>query len=131
MPLSRIKLKKRYKFGFTSPIRDGHFRWVKIQTWEKGRVHKIAEQSCSVADTDPGSGAFLTLDPGSGTNIPDPQHCKTDLRHREPGSWRPDPAAFEDTLCAPAATQITKLKEGHEENNLKVQVEGTTEGWLW
>jgi hypothetical protein len=32
------------------------------------------------ADPDPGSGTFLTLDPGcsdpgSGKNIPDPQHC--------------------------------------------------------
>jgi hypothetical protein len=32
------------------------------------------------ADPDPGSGIFLTLDPGwkkfgSGINIPDPQHC--------------------------------------------------------
>jgi hypothetical protein len=25
-------------------------------------------------DADPGSGFFLTLDPGSGINIPDPQH---------------------------------------------------------
>ncbi len=35
-----------------------------------------------MADLDPGSGIFLTLDPGwkdsdpgSGINIPDPQHC--------------------------------------------------------
>jgi hypothetical protein len=27
------------------------------------------------ADPDPGVRIFLTLDPGSGINIPDPQHC--------------------------------------------------------
>ncbi len=28
-----------------------------------------------VEDPDPGFGAFLTMDPGAGINIPDSQHC--------------------------------------------------------
>ncbi len=36
----------------------------------------------SVADPDPGSGAFLTLGPGSGTGF---------FRISDPGSWIPDP----------------------------------------
>ncbi len=40
------------------------------------------------ADPDPGSGNLLTLDPGSGINIPNPQHCLcTEKRGLESSLW--------------------------------------------
>ncbi len=68
--------------------------WVKIQdrgsglnnpdhiSKSLGTIFSLKYLDSFMADPDPGSGVFLTLDPGSGMakfgsgiNIPDPQHC--------------------------------------------------------
>jgi hypothetical protein len=65
--------------------------WVKNQDLDPGSGFgmNISDRNCEGletifglkvfkffdADPDPGSGIFLTRDPESGINIPDPQHC--------------------------------------------------------
>ncbi len=41
-------------------------------------VFRVKNTSIFDAVADPGFEIFLIMDPGSGKNIPDPQHCKQD-----------------------------------------------------
>jgi|LakMenEpi03Aug12_release.lakeMendotaPanAssembly.Ray.scaffolds.fasta_scaffold2839320_1 hypothetical protein len=53
---------------FLSNYQENNSVEGRIQVWNRIRNFLI---SGSVADPDPGSGAFWPLDPGSGMNIPD------------------------------------------------------------
>jgi hypothetical protein len=56
------------------------FNFVKFVTTEKSMLSKkYFHLSLLVLFLDPGSGMGKNQDPGSGINIPDPQHCRNQI----------------------------------------------------